>query len=287
MASVFTDVSSSNTVLSSEVMRDALVRRGVKGLWVEVFDSLPSTSKYLGGIAQQSIKQSSSDTTLAKQLLDRDKQLCVADWQTAGAGRRGKSWVTERGNVTFSLLLPMKKPPAQLLGLSLVTGICVAESLIDQANVEVQLKWPNDVLVDDKKLCGLLTELVSSTSEVTQVVVGVGVNYKKTVKLKNSDYEAISLPMLSQSAPQRETLISDICARLLEAYALFEHSGWSAFADRWDRFDYLKGRQVRVINAGVEEHATAVGVDSSGALLIERDTQTSAVYSAEVSVRLA
>ena len=275
-------MSNTSSVLSTSVMQTALAQRGVKDLFVEVFDSLPSTSEYLSAVALQANKHKAGDETAPT-----SAQLCVADWQTNGSGRRGKSWVTERGNVTFSLLLSMHKPPAELMGLSLVTGICVAECLTDMADLSVQLKWPNDVLVDDRKLCGLLTELVSGGATHTQVVVGVGINYKQPVNIEDSSYEAVSLPTLCNHTPARADVISDVCARLLEAYALFAAQGWSVFAERWDKFDYLKGRQVRVINAGVEEHATALGVDSYGALLIEKKSQTVAVYSGDVSVRIA
>jgi len=263
-------------------MQDALTRRGVSDLFVEVFDSLPSTSEYLSAKAAQLNK----DNTLQAPLM-RQRQLCVADWQTNGNGRRGKSWVTERGNVTFSLLLSLDMPPVELMGLSLVTGICVAESLSELANLSVQLKWPNDVLVDDRKLCGLLTELIANVDGGTQVIVGIGVNYKQPVNIESGGLEAVSLPTLCDEAPARADIISDISARLLDAYALFAEQGWPVFADRWNQFDYLKGRQVRVINAGSEQHATAMGVDSNGALLIEQDLQISAVYSGDVSVRIS
>ncbi len=270
------------SVLTTDVMHKALADRGVNDVFVEVFDSLPSTSAYLSAVAQQT-KAKSVNSVEARYRA----QLCVADWQTNGSGRRGKSWVTDRGNVTFSLLLSLQKPPAELLGLSLVTGICVAESLSAQANLSVQLKWPNDVLVEGKKLCGLLTELVSGANGVTNVVVGVGINYRLPTNIEHSDYEIVSLPMVSEHPPQRSTLISDIGARLIESSTLFEQQGWPAFADRWRQFDYLKGREVRVINAGVEEQATAIGVNDNGALLVEKNAQTTAVYSGEVSVRLA
>lgn len=270
------------SVLSTSVMQDAFKQRGVHDVFVEAFDSLPSTSEYLSAIAQQA-----NTANKVGSVLDRQPHICVADWQTNGNGRRGKTWVTDRGNVTFSMLLSMHKPPSQLMGLSLVTGICVAESLRELAGLTVQLKWPNDVLVDDRKLCGLLTELVSNAQNITQIVVGIGINYKQPAAIEGSDYEAVSVPMLVKDAPTREALISDVTGRLLAAYTLFETQGWSAFADRWNTLDYLNGRQVRVINAGEEKQATAVGVDSNGALLVESNGETSVVYSGDVSVRLA
>lgn len=275
-------MSVAHSQLTAEGLQEVLRLHGLSELAVEVFDSLPSTSEYLMGLAHESLRDSKLASTLAAR-----PQVCAADWQTKGSGRRGKTWVTERGNVTFSMLLTMDKPPSELLGLSLVTGLCVAESLAALADVSVQLKWPNDVLVDDKKLCGLLTELVSSSKGVTQVCVGIGINYTQPDTIDGCDYEVASLPILSKAPPSRETLIGDITARLLEAYALFMEHGWPMFADRWHAVDYLNGKQVRIINADKVEHAVAAGVDSNGALLVESEGVTKVVYSGDVSVRVA
>lgn len=262
-------------VLNTSVMAEALECSGVSGLHVEVFDALPSTSEYLSAISK-SIPATD----------ELKPQLCVANWQTSGNGRRGKTWVTSRGNITFSLLLPMTKAPAELMGLSLVTGVCVAESLNASAGVSAKLKWPNDVLVDDKKLCGLLTEIAFSSATETRVVVGIGINYTPPAAMDVADFQAVSLPMLTSNPPSRAGVISDVCARLLKAYDQFQSSGWVEFADRWDRFDYLKGRQVRVISGTSEELAMAIGVDEQGALLVESDGVTRAVFGGDVSMRL-
>lgn len=269
-------------VLAAQSIQQALAQQNVSGVHVDVFDSLPSTSEYLSEIAQQKMAAASADDLLAGA-----PQLCATDWQTSGHGRRGKTWVTERGNVTFSLLLPMQRPPAQLLGLSLVTGICVAQSLTELGQVPVKLKWPNDVLVHDQKLAGLLTELISSPQGVTQINVGIGINYKIPTQIETSDYQAVSLPSLNSSPPARAELIADVCSRLLSSYAVFNQRGWAAFADTWDQFDYLKGKQVRVLSGDHAEEALAVGVDAQGALLVEADGARRPVFSGEVSVRPA
>ena len=267
-------------VLAAPSIQQALAKRSVSGVHVDVFDNLPSTSEYLTEIAQQNLVSAS-----VEELLSGAPQLCATDWQTNGNGRRGKTWVTERGNVTFSLLLPMNRAPAQLLGLSLVTGICVAQSLTELGQVPVQLKWPNDVLAQNQKLAGLLTELISSPQGVTQINVGVGINYKIPSQIETSDYQPVSLPSLNDSPPSRSELIADICSRLLSAYAQFAQQGWPAFADTWDQFDYLKSKQVKVLSGEHVEKALAVGVDEQGALLVEIDGVRRAVFSGEVSVR--
>jgi len=266
-------------VLTTPIMLNALKRRGVGDLQVEVFDSLPSTSEYL------TATMTKTDSNSEK--LGQPSRLCVTDWQTNGRGRRGKTWATERGNITFSMSVSMRKPPAQLMGLSLVTGVCVADSLFATTGLAVDLKWPNDVLVAEQKLCGLLTELVADGPDKTLVVIGIGINYTQPVQIESGDYRAVNLPELVASTPSRADLISDLAARILGEYAVFEIDGWKAFGARWDAFDYLKGRKVRVLTEGSEEQAVAVGVDDQGALLVRANGVTRAIYSGEVSLRLA
>jgi len=273
------DGSRKDEVLTQSTMLNALGRCGLHDLQVDVFDSLPSTSEYLSAMVAKQKEDGSPSTRAAR--------LCVTDWQTNGNGRRGKTWVTQRGNITFSMMVTLKKPPAMLMGLSLVTGVCVAESMKALVGLSVDLKWPNDVLVADKKLCGLLTELVSNTPNETHVVVGIGINYKRPAHIEAGDYSAVDLPELVESPPSRAQLISDVAARVLREYAVFETQGWAAFADRWDSFDYLKGRKVRVLTEGAEEQAVAAGVDAQGALLVSAGGVTRALYSGEVSLRLA
>jgi len=273
------DGDSLNPALTHTSVSESLKRYGVHGLQLDVFDTLPSTNAYLTQLAQS---DSSPDSASAS------PHVCVADWQTNGSGRRGKTWTTERGNITFSLLVATRRKPAELMGLSLVTGIAVAEVLNTLSNVSVQLKWPNDILFGDDKLCGVLTELVPATHDgFTRVVTGIGVNYTKLNNAVSTDYRAATLQEICENAPQRAELIGQVTVSVLQAYDLFELRGWPVFACRWNALDYLKGKQVNVINGAEQTLVVAKGVDHTGALLVESAGHTSPVYSGEVSVRVA
>ena len=116
---------------------------------VHAFCTLDSTSAWL----------SNQRELLDASLQQGRAQLCMTDWQQAGVGRRGNAWQTRPGNITFSLVTRHGVPAQSLMGLSLVTGIAVAEVLSDSLSIEVMLKWPNDVILGDRKLGGLLTEV--------------------------------------------------------------------------------------------------------------------------------
>ncbi len=271
-------------IVSASAVIAELKRGGCSGCVVDVFDKLPSTSDYLN----QQIREAAQDSRAV--LAPR---LCIADWQTKGRGRRGKTWLADRGNITFSLLNSLPKPASELLGLSLVTGIVVTETLRAETGITAQLKWPNDVLVDGDKLCGLLTELNStSTAQSTHIVTGVGINYTQGSEASrqqaaDANYRSTSVPHLCNNPPERTKLISSLVVNLIEAYALFGAEGWPVFNKRWDALDYLKGKEVNVINQTSTEQYTAIGVDGSGALLVERAGMRTSVHSGEVSVRLS
>lgn len=276
----------SDSPLTNTVVKRAFTEKGLQHCGIDVFDTLPSTNAYLSELAKRAIANGDHSKPGAVASPHAARQVCVADWQTSGVGRRGKQWNTARGNVTFSLLLQLSGKPAEFMGLSLVTGLCVAESIAELAQIQVQLKWPNDILVNDMKLCGLLTELIQVNEQYSQIVAGIGINYTPQAVLAGADYQSTSLPEVSQVVPERATLIADICARIEKEYSVFSSAGWSGFAKRWSKFDYLCGRDIRVISGETEQHAVAVGVDDKGALLVKRDGVLSSVYSGEVSVRV-
>ncbi len=260
--------------LSQGEIQAELARHGVKEALVEVFDSLPSTSTYLSEI----VRRGSNSVGIPR--------LCIADLQTQGNGRRGKAWQSARGNITFSLLTHTASRAEHLLGLSLVSGIAVAEALEMEAGVRVQLKWPNDVIFEQAKLCGLLTELTASPDgQGTFVITGIGINTVRDERIRELGIGGISLVEVCESPPGRSQLIAVVAANIVRAYAQFYEHGWAAFADIWRRFDCLEGKSVSVIAGGQETRATAVGVDRFGALLVEKAGKVEALISGDVSIR--
>jgi len=223
---------------------------------------------------------------------DGRTHICITDWQTAGIARRGKTWQTQPGNITFSILSSTKKPAKDLLGLSLVTGIGVANALSDFVNIVVQLKWPNDVLFSDLKLGGLLTELnsvVTTGDEIAhnQVLTGIGINFLHDENVLDLGIGATSLESIGVEpvAERRDCLIAKLASEVLLAHQRFYESGWSVFADRWQSLDWLFNKSVMVHSQNAAEQAVARGVNEQGALLIERDGRTFPIYGGDVSIR--
>ena len=248
---------------------------------VHAFEQLDSTSAWLREHARELAV--TSGTAM---------HLCITDWQSAGVGRRGKNWQARAGNLMFSLLSHSDKPARELLGLSLVTGIAVAESLQSIAGVQVQLKWPNDLILKDAKLGGLITELATAPlSRVgggcTQLLTGIGINLLHDEEVLRLSIGATSLEAcgVSCSRQDRDAMAARLVADVVTAHQRFEAAGWPAFAQRWAALDWLENKEVLIHRDNSTEQALARGVNEQGALLVERASEITAVYSGNVSIR--
>jgi BirA family transcriptional regulator, biotin operon repressor / biotin---[acetyl-CoA-carboxylase] ligase len=205
--------------------------------------------------------------------------LLVAEQQTAGRGRLGRDWHSAAGqSLTFSLGLPLA--PASWSGLSLAVGVSLAESL----HPRIQLKWPNDLWLDDRKLAGILIETASFSEREARryAVVGVGINI--------AEGAAASLPTapawLREVLPEMDAgaALLRIAAPLIETIRAFEAFGFGPFQARFSGRDALRDRAV-TLSDGVA--GTAHGTSEAGALLVHTAAGMRAVTSSEVSVRPA
>ncbi len=261
-------------MLSQETLHSEISRASGSTKWlVDVFDQLPSTNDYLREI------DAPADANCV--------EVCATDWQTAGHGRRGKSWSSQRGNMTFTLRQTLAQPASGLLGLSLVAGIAVVGVLRQHLGIQAQLKWPNDVLVAGQKLGGLLIELAPKAGEpsATHVMTGIGLNVRHQSEFEQLGIGATSLEKLAcQPEPDRHALIAAISVAVVEAYKEFDAHGWSQFEARWREVDALFG-QVVSVSPGQDLVGKACGVSATGALLISTSKGTEAVMAGEVSVR--
>lgn len=260
-------------MLTHDALTAALSKADTQKTWdVTVFDQLPSTNDYLRS-------QPPVDP--------RSIGLCATDWQTAGHGRRGKAWTSQRGNITFTLRQRLNRPAAELMGLSLVAGIGVASVLRHRVKVPADLKWPNDVLVAGQKLGGLLIELLPVAGERNQcdVMTGIGLNVKHQHDFDGLGIGATSLEKLGHAPDMdRHELLAGVASAVASGYAQFETQGWPSFEERWRAIDALMGMPVKV--SGREElTGKACGVNASGALLVDTGTDVHAVMGGEVSVR--
>lgn len=214
-----------------------------------------------------------------------DPVLLVAAEQTAGRGRRGRGWVSEPGaSLTFSLGLPLN--PADWSGLSLAVGVSLAESL-DPA---VQLKWPNDLWWEDRKLGGILVETANVGSQ-RYAIIGVGLNVVAPATVNPAAGTDGVLPVApaglsdlpSASLATAGACLSRVIPSLVEDMFDFERDGFGTFLSRFQARDALRGRPVRLSDG---QTGIADGLRPDGALWISQSQGRLAVIQHEVSVRL-
>ncbi|RNE94426.1 bifunctional biotin--[acetyl-CoA-carboxylase] ligase/biotin operon repressor BirA [Marichromatium sp. AB32] len=215
--------------------------------------------------------------------------LCLAEQQSAGRGRRGRTWVSPFGvNLYGSLLWRSPLAPAALGASSLVAGVVVAEQLAALGVEGVALKWPNDVLWERRKLAGLLLEVAGESQGPSHLVVGIGIN----LRMAADQGAAIDQPWvtLAEALPAevegvRNALAGRLAEALLEALADYERAGLAPFLARWERFDTLRGQPVALHLGERVIRGRYAGIESDGALRLETAEGVRRFQAGEVSLR--
>jgi len=226
-------------------------------------------------------------------LLDRISSLnsgdcCVAEYQQAGRGRRGRKWFSPFGaNLYLSMFWRLEQGPAAAIGLSLVIGIVMAEVLHDLGADKVRVKWPNDLYLNDRKLAGILVELTGKTGDAAQIVIGAGLNM--VMRQVQSDIVNQGWITLQEAGItiDRNTLAVRLIKDLRDALTLFEQDGLAPFLSRWEKLDNFIHRPVKLIIGDKEIFGVSRGIDAQGALLLEQDGVLKPWVGGEISLRSA
>jgi BirA family transcriptional regulator, biotin operon repressor / biotin---[acetyl-CoA-carboxylase] ligase len=214
--------------------------------------------------------------------------LLVAETQTAGRGRAGRAWLTApAAALTFSLAWPFAAPLHALVGLPLAVGVTIAETLAD-FGVDVQLKWPNDVLQSGRKLAGILIETATAPDQQVWAVIGIGINLAVPEQLQQQiGQRAASLPL--QAAQDRDLLLASLLRALAQNMQQFESQGLTAFVERWNRLHAFAGQQVAILDQGKILHeGRALGIDQIGRLMLQVDGSANpiAIMAGDISLRV-
>lgn len=213
----------------------------------------------------------------------------AAEWQSAGRGRRGRAWVsTVGGSLTFSLLWRFERGAGHLGGLSLAAGVAVARALTECGVERAQVKWPNDVVTDFRKLAGILVETSGEIQGPTVAVVGVGVNYRLDERaMDRIDQPVADVTSCAASIPARGALLAALVSHLGRALEAFDRRGFAGVRDEWRAMHAYQGRPVRVVpTRDAPFDARVADVAADGALVVETaEGRSVALASAEISLR--
>lgn len=241
---------------------------------IEIHERLDSTNSYLLNRAKDDLPGG---------------WVCLAEYQSAGRGRRGRSWVSPFGaNLYLSLLWRFSLEATLLSGLSLAVGVALMRTLTALGTSELGLKWPNDVLWRRRKLAGVLLEFGGESSGLCHIVAGIGLN----VAMPRYAEPAIDQPwidlrsIIGSERLSRNHLAARLISELVTAFVQFEQAGFAAFREEWSCYDLAQDQPVTLQLPTTTCSGIARGVDEAGALLLETEAGIRPFLGGEISLRL-
>ena len=262
------------TGLDAAKIRQSLMKHSAAYLdRIEVFSRIDSTNTYLKDQAAPPPGRF---------------RIAIAEHQTAGRGRHDRQWISSPGgSLCLSLSYRFQQVPADLSALTLALGIGVADALSKIGVSWIQLKWPNDLLVGNAKLGGILTETLIRGDSDVMVIAGICLNIELDSTLLKADLpewasSTTCLTSIMLDPPSREYLSEIVIEALMLACRTFAMSGFRSFAGQFPAYDWLVGRTIAVETPEGLVKGTAAGITDDGALLIDTDTGTRRIHAGSV-----
>ena len=239
---------------------------------VEVFDTLPSTNSYL----MQNMSAKKHGTCV------------VTNLQTSGRGRRGREWQASLGaSLTFSLLWRFQCGAAALSGLSLAVGVALIRGLHEIGATEAKLKWPNDILINQQKLAGILIELQGDMEGPSTAVIGVGINLQlPETLLQKIDQPVTDLNQILAHTVNPNALMATLLKHLVDVLLTFERTGFDELRDEWTKHHAYHQQAVRMLMPdGSEVTGVVQAISENGSLIVETANGLQKFMSGEISLR--
>jgi BirA family transcriptional regulator, biotin operon repressor / biotin---[acetyl-CoA-carboxylase] ligase len=240
---------------------------------LHVLEEVDSTNRYL--------------SERGAQAGDINGMTCLAEAQSGGRGRRGRAWVaTPYRNLMLSMAWQFPSGPGIVSGLSLAAGVAVVRALEEYGVAGARLKWPNDVLWDERKLAGLLADVRGEAAGPTLVILGVGVNGDiGDDDAGRIDQPWVDLRRITGATPDRNRLAALVAGHLRRMFLTFAQQGFAPFREEWRRRHLYHGRRVRLILGEREILGTVEDVDENGGLIVRHGRGRQVFHSGEISLR--
>ncbi|MCC7557141.1 MAG: biotin--[acetyl-CoA-carboxylase] ligase [Methanobacteriaceae archaeon] len=221
-----------------------------------------------------------STNELAKELAENgaeDGTLIIAQTQRRGKGRHGKKWISPSGGIWMTIILRPTISPEKAPLLTLVTGVAVAETIKEQTGLDVKIKWPNDILIDEKKVCGILTEAHARYNTLDYVIIGIGIDANVDIELFPQELRNGATSIKQEL--EREISYVELVQRFLEKfedfYFEFNEDKFPEILRKWRKYSKTIGSYVEVHKKlGKVVRGEAVGINKKGALILELDDGT-------------
>ena len=236
------------------------------------------------------ISQSTGSTNDdAKNFLSEQSSLLsihTSEQQIAGKGRNGKKWISPKGkNIYLSIGWLSNLKYSQLDGLSLAIGTILASSLNKFTQNKVGIKWPNDLLIEKKKISGILIETIDLNNQVG-VVIGIGINvHMSKEEGKEIDQSWIALDEVTDSINNRNEIIGDIVNKVFQLTSIFNNEGFKAYKLDYESLDLLTGKRCSINIEGIDKTIEVLGVNDNGEMLVKEGSEYLTLRYGEVSIR--
>lgn len=221
----------------------------------------------------------------------QDGTCAFADMQEAGKGRRGRSWQGSPGeNIAVSIFLKPQLSPDVASMLTLIAALASAQACSGgpdlPPDMECKIKWPNDVILNGRKICGILTEMSASRGSVDYVIVGIGINVNSSSFPEELRDRATSLYLETGRRFSRDLILTRLFDSFEEKYLRFlEEGSLSSFKEEYEQRLCSLSERIRVLDPGGEYEGICRGINDRGELLVDRDGTIEHVYAGEISVR--
>ena len=248
-------------------------------------------SKTLEHVRVLHYEECGSTNDVAKQLAQKGEQgpcVVVSERQTGGRGRLGRPWTSDPGEgIYMSILLRPGIPLFDAPKISLIAGVAVSRAIEKVASVHPKVKWPNDVLIDSRKVCGILNEMSASTDAIEYLVVGIGINVNNRQFHGELMQKATSVRLEAGKEISRPQLLLAVINEFFSLYEGFEATmDFVPIAMEYSKNSAILGKQIEVVSYGNTESGVCIGFDKDGALVLQlRDGKKKRVVAGDVSIR--
>lgn len=232
------------------------------------------------------LEEVDSTNNRAKQIAleEKDGTVIISKRQTSGRGRRGRSWESPEGGIAISFILKPDVPPEKSPQMTLISSLAVVETLnLNYPKLNAKIKWPNDILISQKKLSGILTELSADMEKINYVVVGVGININSIPK--DLPENATSLLVETKEQIPIKQFLKSFFEHYDKLYDEYLNGGIAEIIKRWKKNSDTIGKKVKIIGINENYEGVAKDIDENGALILKTDEKEIKVYSGDVSLR--
>jgi BirA family transcriptional regulator, biotin operon repressor / biotin---[acetyl-CoA-carboxylase] ligase len=267
----YTMISSTSDVVPEEITAD--LRTSLIGKSVLVYKEVTSTQD----LADKLARSGAAEGTVV-----------VAQKQMNGRGRKGRPWVSASDGIYISLILRPNLKPVYVVQVPMVIGIALSRAISKTTGLNTSIKWPNDILIQGKKVAGILTEMNSEMDKVNYIIPGIGINVNNRASGLPDEVRSIATTIRDEFGADISIvrLLRNFLEEMDEWYATFLKQGFPPIAEEWKRLNNTLGSRVKVYDGEIEIFGRAIDIDEEGFLLIQSDAgQTIRILSGDVSLR--